>query len=149
MPAYACPDLVSAAKYAGVKPVLVDFEHDRPWMSVDEIKGVVSEKVIAIVAVNFLGIPERMQAIRGVADEYDALVIEDSAQAFPVSPDTNFWKGDIVIVSFGRGKPVSLLGGGALLLRLDQLAEAKKVFDTTRKQSRDSQSVGYLSLIHI
>ena len=32
LPAYACPDLVSAAVFAGVKPVLVDLEAERPWL---------------------------------------------------------------------------------------------------------------------
>jgi dTDP-4-amino-4,6-dideoxygalactose transaminase len=29
----------------------------------------------------------------------------------------SFWCGDLVVLSFGRGKPVSLLGGGAVLFR--------------------------------
>jgi dTDP-4-amino-4,6-dideoxygalactose transaminase len=35
LPAYGCPDLISATVYAGAKPVLVDLEHQRPWMDLE------------------------------------------------------------------------------------------------------------------
>src|SRR5690606_29642783 len=44
------------------------------------------------------------------------LLIEDSAQWFPEPLDAPLLTGDVVVLSFGRGKPVSLLGGGALLV---------------------------------
>lgn len=120
LPAYACPDLISAAVYAGVKPVLVDFEVDRPWMSLEMLQQLFSEQTVAVIAVHFLGIPERLERIRAVMGERDVLLIEDSAQYFPcgeVKP--SYWRGDLVVLSFGRGKPVSLLGGGAVLCRKD------------------------------
>jgi hypothetical protein len=56
-----------------------------------------------------------MDVLREIAEANSVLLIEDSAQAFPVQNDGTFWSGDLVVLSFGRGKPVSLLGGGALL----------------------------------
>jgi len=50
------------------------------------------------------------------------VLIEDSAQAFPGGKENNIWQGDLVVLSFGRGKPVSLLGGGAVLARNDAMA---------------------------
>ena len=58
-----------------------------------------------------------MQALAEIAWRASVLLIEDSAQAFPSVSGDSFWGGDLVIVSFGRGKPVSLLGGGAVLFR--------------------------------
>lgn len=121
MPAYACPDLVSAAEYAGVEIVLVDFERDRPWMDLERVSSQMSQNTVAIVAVNFLGIPERIQELKEIAGNAGALVIDDSAQAFPLPPDRGFWQADISVLSFGRGKPVSILGGGALLHRKDKV----------------------------
>ncbi|RKZ65668.1 MAG: hypothetical protein DRQ44_07780, partial [Gammaproteobacteria bacterium] len=37
LPAYGCPDLISAAVFAGVKPVLVDLEADRPWLDLPSL----------------------------------------------------------------------------------------------------------------
>lgn len=117
LPAYACPDLLSAVLYAGARPVLVDLAPGRPWLDLDRLGETLSGNTVAVIAVNFLGIEERHDAIRRLVGAVDALLIEDSAQSFPAKPDSHDWQGDLVVLSFGRGKPVSLLGGGALLYR--------------------------------
>lgn len=117
LPAYGCPDLVSAAVFAGAKLVLADLEPDRPWLDADQVSGHVNTNTVAIVAASLCGIPERMDVLREVAEANSVLLIEDSAQAFPVQNDGSFWSGDLVVLSFGRGKPVNLLGGGAVLYR--------------------------------
>ncbi|WP_181919556.1 DegT/DnrJ/EryC1/StrS family aminotransferase [Alkalilimnicola ehrlichii] len=121
VPAYGCPDLISAALFAGVKPVLVDFVTDRPWLDLDGVAEKITERTVAVVAVPLLGLPERSAELRALAHAENALLIEDCAQCFPfgqgVAP-----QGDYVILSFGRGKPVSLLGGGAVLSATEALA---------------------------
>jgi dTDP-4-amino-4,6-dideoxygalactose transaminase len=117
LPAYGCPDLVSAAVYAGAKPVLVDLEVDRPWMDLEQLSQQLTSRTIAIVAVDLFGIPERVDRLRDIATCSDVVLIEDSAQFFPGGQEQPNWSGDLVVLSFGRGKPVSLLGGGALLVR--------------------------------
>lgn len=122
LPAYGCPDLLSAAVFAGVRPKLVDFAPERPWMDTGSLTDNISQHTIAVVAVNFLGIPERTGRLREIASQENILLIEDSAQAFPVSAPGSGWAGDLVVLSFGRGKPVSLLGGGAVLFEREDLA---------------------------
>jgi len=117
LPAYGCPDIVSATIFAGAYPVLIDLENDRPWMNIERLSASINSNTVAVVAVDLLGISERIAAIRNVVDKVDALLIEDSAQAFPHKMEESFWGGDIVVLSFGRGKPVTLLGGGAVLVR--------------------------------
>lgn len=123
LPAYGCPDLISAAVYAGLKPVLVDFEPERPWISIGDLENQISDKTVAVVAVNFLGISERFDLIRPIVTRIGALLIEDSAQLFPGKNESGIWQGDLVVLSFGRGKPVSLLGGGMVLSKDQQFAE--------------------------
>lgn len=115
LPAYTCPHVVSAALFAGARPILVDFERDRPWMDLDDLTRKITPKTVAVVAVNLFGLPERLGAIRRITANKDLFVIEDSAQSFP-SRETRSWKGDYIILSFSRGKPVSLLQGGAVLV---------------------------------
>jgi hypothetical protein len=115
LPAYGCPDLISAAVFAGARPVLVDLGPDRPWLDLKQLARLIGKQTVGIVAVDLFGILERFEALRELANSVDAVLIEDSAQAFPSSGESNIWHGDLVIVSFGRGKPVSLLGGGAVL----------------------------------
>ncbi|MEW8418598.1 MAG: DegT/DnrJ/EryC1/StrS family aminotransferase [Candidatus Thiodiazotropha endolucinida] len=138
LPAYGCPDLLSAAVFAGVKPILVDLEQDRPWMQIEEIKRKANRDTVAIVCVNFLGIPERVEQIRRVAAPVNAFVIEDSAQYFPHTRDHDSWKGDLIVLSLGRGKPVNLLGGGILLARDDaietRLPKLEKAMDSAKSK---------------
>ena len=116
LPAYGCPDLVAAAEYAGVKPVLVDIGCDDPGYDLSALLAAINENTLLIVAVNFLGIRERMFDIRDLAKQHDLLVVEDSAQWFPEPYPKVHLDADFVLTSFGRGKPVSLLGGGLLLV---------------------------------
>lgn len=116
LPAYACPNVVSAVLHAGARPRLVDFEPDRPWMQVRAIEQGIGPSTVAVIAVDLFGIPERYATLAPIAQHSGLILIEDSAQAFP-RRNERLWQGDLVVVSFGRGKPVSLLGGGAVLYR--------------------------------
>ena len=123
LPAYGCPDLISAALFAGVKPVLVDLEADRPWLDLASLSSAINENTIAIVAVNLFGISERWSQLRTLAEQHQLVLIEDSAQYFPGGDEPIDWQGDLVVLSFGRGKPVSLLGGGAVLTKNEAFFE--------------------------
>jgi hypothetical protein len=118
IPAYCCPDVVAAVVFNGCKPVMVDFSPGRPQMDPAALERAITARSIAVIAVNFLGIPERCRQIREIIATSDIVLIEDSAQWFPEQGDLfGNYEGDLVIVSFGKGKPVSLLGGGAVICR--------------------------------
>jgi dTDP-4-amino-4,6-dideoxygalactose transaminase len=113
LPAYACPDLVSAAVFAGVRPRLVDLTRERPWMSLDGVRAAITPNTVAVIAVNFLGIDERVDALMDVTAAANIPLIYDCAQSL----EAGIAAADVPlrVASFGRGKPVSLLGGGAVL----------------------------------
>lgn len=117
LPAYGCPDLIAAAEYAGVRPVLVDISIDDPGYDLDQLARAIDSRAIAVIAVNFLGIRERLIELRTILEAHpQVLLIEDNAQWFPEPINGVPLIGDMVCLSFGRGKPVSLLGGGMLLI---------------------------------
>lgn len=109
LPAYGCPDLVAACLAAGVRPALYDVGPDEPFAAPP-----VSNDVTAVVAAHFLGLRAPLAALRAMLPQ-GTLLIEDSAQAFPATPED--LAGDLVVLSFGKGKPISLLEGGCLLAR--------------------------------
>lgn len=117
LPAYGCPDLVSAVLHAGARPVLVDLAASSTYLDLDRVREAISAQTVAIVAVRFLGIPERMADLAQICATHQLTLIEDSAQGFPVTEPATYWQGDYTVLSFGRGKPVNLLGGGAVLTR--------------------------------
>jgi len=63
IPAYGCPDLVAAIVAQNARPVLVDFIDDSPVMDIDALQDAVNERTVAIIAVNFLGLHERLSAL--------------------------------------------------------------------------------------
>jgi dTDP-4-amino-4,6-dideoxygalactose transaminase len=122
LPAYGCPDLVAAAEFAGCRPILVDIGANDPGYKLDQLAQALDDTTVAVVAVNFLGIGERLPQIRDLLTGHPhVLLIEDDAQWFPESetslPAGVELHGDCVCLSFGRGKPVSLIGGGVMLIR--------------------------------
>jgi dTDP-4-amino-4,6-dideoxygalactose transaminase len=119
IPGYCCPDLVAACVYAGVEPVAVDIEVNDPAYNLGQLRTHLDERVVAVIAINFLGIVERLTQLREVIAGcgLHTRLIEDNAQWFPSSVNEVDFTSDYVTFSFGRGKPLSLLGGGLLLAR--------------------------------
>ena len=115
LPAYGCPDLVAATLYAGLEPYLVDTAADSPFYDQEALSHELDDRVLAVVCVHFLGFREQVAEVTSLASRAGAVVIEDSAQALP--PLDGAGLADLVVMSFGRGKPAGALGGGCLLLR--------------------------------
>lgn len=128
IPAYGCPDLVSAIIAQGGKPVLVDLLPESPYMNEARVRDVITTETVAVVGVDFLGIPERLDVLSQICRDKNLFLIEDSAQRFPpVSSDKPL--ADLVVLSFGRGKPINLMGGGALLIRRELADRSLAVLD--------------------
>lgn len=122
LPAYGCPDLVSASIFAGALPILVDLDAKTPRMNLELLEQSINKNTTAIIAVNFLGLPENTDKIKHIINDKPIALIEDSAQWFPDSEEHQF-NSDYIIFSFGRGKPINLLHGGAVLSKTPGLAE--------------------------
>jgi dTDP-4-amino-4,6-dideoxygalactose transaminase len=95
---------------------LVDFVEGNPLMSEQGIVDALSSQTVAIVGVGFLGSYERLLMLSRLCCSSGLTLIEDSAQCFPPA-STGHGLADYVVLSFGRGKPINLMGGGALLIR--------------------------------
>jgi dTDP-4-amino-4,6-dideoxygalactose transaminase len=117
IPGYCCPDLVAACVYAGIEPVAIDISVNDPTYDCEQLRAHLDDRVVAIIAVNFLGIAERLADLRQLIEGLGlrARLIEDNAQWFPAQKSEAIFESDYVVFSFGRGKPLSLLGGGLLL----------------------------------
>jgi dTDP-4-amino-4,6-dideoxygalactose transaminase len=110
-------------------------------MDLDTLERRLHDDVLAVLGVHFLGVAERIAAMAELARARGAVVIEDSAQRIPgaggVRPVA-----DLVVLSFGRGKPAGALGGGALLVREGSYDEQEIGADTLL----DPQPYGWSSL---
>ncbi|WP_303904042.1 aminotransferase class V-fold PLP-dependent enzyme [Thiohalomonas denitrificans] len=135
IPAYGCPALISAARYAHARPVLVDLHPETPWLAIREVEAHVTANTVAILAVNLFGIPERLEALQQLARKHHLSLIEDGAQSF-FHDLADGSHSDYLVLSLGRGKPVSLLGGGSVLARTKPLADHLPAPDSTTSSSQ-------------
>lgn len=116
IPAYGCPDLVAACLRASVFPRLVDVAPSQWSYDLAALESSLSPRTVAIVAVNLLGLGDGAGELLRVCEGRHIPLIQDSAQCLPRKPID--WPGEYVILSFGRGKPLNLLHGGALIAPL-------------------------------
>ncbi|MBD3586622.1 DegT/DnrJ/EryC1/StrS aminotransferase family protein [Salinimonas sp. HHU 13199] len=123
IPGYTCPDLVAACVYAGVTPVIVDLTADRYQLNNEHIAQL-DKKPDIIICPALFGMSMDLAQIRALVGD-ETLIIEDNAQWFPEVSVTSSLvslkqyalpahthQADFFITSFGRGKPVNLMGGG-------------------------------------
>ena len=117
MPGYACVDLAAAARRAGVRVRLYDLDPVTLGPDLGSIEALMKRGASAIVVAHLYGYPADVPAVRVLATQYGAVVIEDAAQgaggALLGKRLGSF--GDLGVLSFGRGKGLCAGGGGALL----------------------------------
>lgn len=128
MPAFACYDIVSAAVGAGVRVRLYDVDPETLSPDRDDLERTMDEGVTAVVAANLFGYPVDWDMVRGLCDRYGVFLIEDAAQGVGTDAGRGGTRGDLSVLSFGRGKGWTGGGGGAVLGRgpHDLLARAEQ-----------------------
>ena len=133
MPSYTFVSTANAFVLRGAKPVFVDIRPDT--LNIDEklIESAITPKTKAIAPVHYAGIGCEMDTITEIARKHNLLVVEDAAQAFGASQESNdsglgprraCTLGDISITSFYPSKPLGCYGDGGAIFTSDvELAE--------------------------
>ncbi|MGA2382681.1 MAG: DegT/DnrJ/EryC1/StrS family aminotransferase [Gemmatimonadales bacterium] len=133
LPAYSCYDLATAADGAGAPVVLYDLVPETLAPELESLRRALERGVGAVVLVHLFGVPADPKPVRAAAERIGAWLIEDAAQGAGASlrgrPLGSF--GDLVVLSFGRGKGVTAGRGGALLAHGDAAAS---VMDRARSE---------------
>lgn len=117
LPAYSCYDLATAAEGADVQVVLYDLDPGTLGPDPESVRTLVKRGISALVLVHLYGIPVDLDEVRALLGESGALMVEDAAQgvggAYGERPLGSL--GPVSILSFGRGKGLTGVGGGAVL----------------------------------
>jgi dTDP-4-amino-4,6-dideoxygalactose transaminase len=113
VPAYGCPQLVSACLYAKVRPRVVDTAPGQWGFSSEKLRQALTPDTVAILAANLLGVGDQAAELLPIARANGSFLVQDSAQHVPAAAQSA-WCADYIVLSFGRGKPLNLLRGGAL-----------------------------------
>jgi len=81
VPAFTYVATAEVIALLGLVPVMVDVDPDTFNLSVENLKGAITNKTKAIVPVNLYGQCADLENIRELADKHGIYVIEDNAQA--------------------------------------------------------------------
>lgn len=125
IPAYCCYSIPASARAAGLDVRLIDVG---PNAALDPkaVERAPMELAAAVVVGNLFGIPEPISRIRELARLAGTAVIDDAAQALGArdSDGRVGSRSELAILSFGRGKPLSGLGGGAICRRVEATSQS-------------------------
>ena len=132
LPAYSCYDIATAADGAGAPVLLYDLDPSTLAPDLGSLRRALEHGARAVVLAHLFGVPAEPEPVRAAAAAAGAWVIEDAAQGAGASvggrPLGSF--GDLVVLSFGRGKGSTSGRGGALLAHgqpgADLLARARE-----------------------
>lgn len=124
---YTCVVLPNAIHAAGGVPVYVDIERDTLNLDIADVEKRITPRTRAIICQHTFGIPADAAALRKICDAHGIFLIEDCAHILPDSPTSEIGKwGDFLLLSFGRDKAISGVGGGAMLSRKPEITAKLK-----------------------
>ncbi|NNE08383.1 MAG: DegT/DnrJ/EryC1/StrS aminotransferase family protein [Gemmatimonadetes bacterium] len=116
VPAYTCWSVPAAVIRAGLTVRLYDVDPATLDARRETIET--DDRVLAVLSNHLFGIPNDMHVLQSAADSCGAFLIDDAAQGFGATWDgipIGAW-GDAGLLSFGRGKGLPALGGGAIVV---------------------------------
>jgi dTDP-4-amino-4,6-dideoxygalactose transaminase len=116
--AFNCRVVREAARRAGLAVDTFDFATPNGRIEWEAVASRLTGEHLAIVVPHFFGIPTDFTALLAGARRNGVMIVEDCAHALgaSISGTTAGLLGDAAVFSFNYDKPISLAGGGALLL---------------------------------
>ncbi len=117
VPAYTCYTVPAAVVRAGLRVLPCDIDPFTLDFAPASLGRALRDDVLAVIAVGLYGLPADLPATRHAAVAHGSFVIDDAAQCFGGELDGVRCGagGDLGLLSFGRGKGLTTLEGGALL----------------------------------
>lgn len=114
---------------AGAKPVFVDVEPETGLLNPELVESAITSRTKAILPVHLYGTMADMKALRGIADRYKLVLIEDAAHCIEGERD-GIRPGelsDAVCYSFYATKNLTCGEGGALATNNSDLAQKVRI----------------------
>lgn len=157
LPDYTCWTVPSAIVRAGLKVRPADVDPATLGILPSDLTSAITNKTLAVVAAHHFGLPSDMEAIEKLRREKDIFLIDDAAQGLGATicnrPLGSL--GDTGVLSFGRGKVITTLAGGAAIVRNERIkAIADNIYhDEFRSNAGDGvadilQLAAYKLLFH-
>lgn len=130
---------VNPIMYEHCTPVFIDSETDTWNMDPVALKKAFEKypNCKAVICVNLYGTPCKLDEIRKICDEHNAVLIEDAAESLGASYKGKMTGtfGDYNAISFNGNKIITTSGGGMLLTHSKEAADKARKWST---QARDN-----------
>lgn len=140
--AYTCPEIAAAAVCAGFKVFPVDILEGTLDLNGASVSDSQCGSFAAVVLSNLYGMVDKLALWAERQEAHDFFIIDDACQSF-LSTDGSFYVGcrpnTIGVMSFGRGKAYSCLGGGAVFF--SRKAEENEGLRQLRRLIEDEERV--------
>lgn len=119
LPSFTFSSTANAFVLCGAKLVFVDIRPDTNNLDEKKIEAAITEKTKVICPVHYAGVACEMDAIMGIAQRHNLMVVEDAAQGVMSSYKGQSLGsiGDFGCYSFHETKNYSMGEGGALLIK--------------------------------
>jgi dTDP-4-amino-4,6-dideoxygalactose transaminase len=147
LPAFSCFDVATAAVGAGASIILYDIRPENLGPDFNSLRSALAAGARTVVVAHLYGVPADLDRSMELCTEFDAILIEDAAQAA-----AGHWRGrplgthgSLGVLSFGRGKGRTGGGGGALIAN-DERGE--RILACMNGQLSDRRS-GLLELVKL
>ena len=128
MPSYTCETVARLILDMGYNLGFADVDKSTYNMSVDDLSERISDNTRAVIAIHMFGNPCDMDGIIEVAGDYNAVVIEDSAQT--IGAEYNHKKTGTIcdsgFFSFGTAKPMTTMNGGIIVSKDKEIMKRVK-----------------------
>ena len=141
---------VNPITYVGATPVLIDSEKDTWNMDPDALRKAFEKypQAKAVCCANLYGTPAKLDEIRKICKEHNAVFIEDAAESLGAKYKGEMTGrfGDIGILSFNGNKIITTSGGGMLVSKdEDKVKKARFLATQAREPARhyEHKEIGY------
>ncbi len=128
IPGFGCIDVAAAVQGAGCRAIPYDLDPASLAPNLESVEEALQRGARVVVASHLFGLAIPMTDLAALCARYEAVLIEDAAQAFGANIDGApiGQSGALTVLSFGRGKGIGGGGGGALLARSPALGGADR-----------------------
>ena len=129
--ALTCFAVVEAVKAAGFTPVFADIDEKTLHFNGKTLENALKKhkNVRAVIVQNNLGYPADIKSIKRVVKKNNLVLVEDLAHSAGISYADGKEAGtigDVVALSFGKGKSVDTTSGGALVIRSSEITYVER-----------------------
>ena len=146
---FTCHAVIEAVKKAGLVPIFADIEPETPDFSPNTLEKILKsdKKAKVVILQNSFGYPCDIKAFEKLKSKYNFLILEDLAHCAGRKYHDNREigsVGDAACLSFGKGKAIDTIIGGAIILRNNfSFPKSFKKIELKKPKLADSLRAGW------